>query len=246
MTTLGDLVTVTTDPNGKLQVLVDSDGNYLLAAAALADLIDRGRLTFAPYGPHPQIQVLSYAPVPEPSLTTCLSHLQNKNVSVTDPRNLLRHMYGGPRGHKPIFESLVYEGVLGPALPSLGWKRYPVANPPYREGLLGELYGAFFGPEVPREPIRRIAALLAVGDMKVGSLLDPVLDWPGAKPPGAPDLTGRQREEALGHMRARGHFLAQNDPVAQVALAIVTPEYESPFWTRSRFDGFTTRLGRFR
>ena len=220
MTVLADIVSIMTRPGtGESIVRVRDHGYKVLGGAALHDLVDRGRLGRTGEGRKSRVVVLDPSPVAEPSLEYGLARVRNHPEQW--PRNAVLRLGGGTKLRDGIYGGLVAEGVLGP-LQSSGMcgKRYPVLDPRHRDDLLGRLRATLVDGGEPDETIRRLAALLAVGDGDTGPLLDIVLDSPVAAPEGGP-----ARRELKERAKRRGMELAKDDWIALTTLrAIELPQ----------------------
>lgn len=221
MTTLADLVSITTEPDtGESILTVRSHGYKLLGGAALYDLVDRGRLGRTGEGRASRVMLLDPSPVAEPSLEYGLSRTRGHPEQW--PRNAVLRLGGGTKLRDGIYGGLGAEGVLGPLEKSgLFTKRYRVLDLRHRDLLIGLLHAALLDDAQPDESTRRLAALLTVGDDDTGPLLDIILDWPSAGPP----PTGSARQAAKKQAEARGMEIAKLDWIALTTLrAIQLPQ----------------------
>ena len=219
MTTLADVVVATLDPySGKEILPVRRHGYKLLGAAALHDLLERGRLGRTGEGNRSRVVLLDPSAVPEPSLEGCLDTVRGHREQA--PHNALLRLGGGIRLRERIHGGLATEGVIGPReRAGLLGSRYRVRGPDHQYALIGRLHAMLLGGRRPDEATRRLAALLTVGDtLDVGHLLDIVLDWPGA---GAPP-TGRDRTAARERAVEVGRAAIRDDWVALTAVRAIT------------------------
>ena len=219
MTTLADLVVATLDPyTGKEILPVRRHGYKLLGAAALHDLLDRGRLGRTGEGIRSRVVLLDPSAIPEPSLEGCLDTVRGHREQ--RPCNAILRLGGGTKLRERIHGGLAAEGVIGPREKAgfLG-SRYRVLDPGHQYALIGRLHAMLLGGRAADESTRRIAALLTVGDtLDVGHLLDIVLDWPGAGP--AP--TGADRAAARERAVEVGRAAIREDWVALTAVRAIT------------------------
>lgn len=222
MTTLADLTITTLRPETGKEILpVRAHGYKLLGAAALYDLLDRGRLGLTGEGRRSRVVVLDPTPVAEPSLEHALANVRKHREQ--SPRNALLRLGGGIDLRKGLHGGLVAEGVLGPRERSgVFGSRYRVLVPQRREDLVARLHAMLLGGHAPDESTRRVAALLTVGEVQdTGHLLDAVLDWPGMGPP----PIGRDRAGARKWAIDVGMAAVREDWVALTALrAIALPQ----------------------
>lgn len=113
MTTLADFTVATIRPQTGEEVLrVRRHGYKLLGAAALYDLLDRGRLGRTGEGIGSRVVLLDPSPVPEPSLEHALSNVRRYREQY--PRNAILRMGGGLWLREGIHGGLAKERVLGP------------------------------------------------------------------------------------------------------------------------------------
>lgn len=216
MTTLADLVAVTTSPQDASRVLtVRVDGYKLLGAAALYDLLDRGRLGRTGEGRGSRVVLLDPSPVTEPSLEYGLARVRDH--AEQRPRNAVLRLASGTKAVEGVYGGLVDEGILGPGEKRgrFSSRRYPLRDTPRRDDLLDGLARTLLDGAPPDEPVRRLAALLAVGHDDAGRVLDPVLDGAGVP------ASGSARRGAARRASATGMELVKADWVALTALASI-------------------------
>jgi len=219
MTTLADVVVATLDPYSGEEILpVRRHGFKLLGAAALHDLLERGRLGRTGEGNRSRVVLLDPSPVAEPSLERCLDAVRGHREQT--PRNAILRLGGGVKLRERIHDGLAAEGVIGPREKAgLLGSRYRVQHPDHQHALVGRLHAMLLGGRTPDEPTRRLAALLTVGEtLEVGHLLDIVLDWPGAGTP----LTGSDRGAARERAVEVGRAAIAQDWVALTAVRAIT------------------------
>ena len=219
MTTLADVTITTLRPGTGEEVLrVRGHGYKLLGAAALYDLLDRGRLGRTGEGRASRVVLLDPTPVPEPSLEHTLANVRKHREQ--RPGNAILRLGGGIDLRTGIHGGLAAEGVLGPRERSgLFGSRYPVLDLRRRDDLVARLHAMLLGGRAPDEATRRVAALLTVGEVEgTGHLLDIVLDWPGMGPP----QTGRDRDGARAWAVDVGMAAVREDWVALTALRSIT------------------------
>lgn len=216
MTTLADLVSITTDPGTGAEILtVRQHGYKLLGGAALYDLVDRRRLGREGEGNATRVVVLDASPVPEPSLEYGMRRVRRH--ARQRPRNAVLRLGGGVRLRGGIHGGLVTEGVLGPSERSglFSPPRHRVLDPARREALIAGLGATMLGGSRPDETTRRLAGLLAVADGDSGPLLGIVLD--AACVP----VSGPARNDAARRAMARCMDIVRTDWIALTTLRAV-------------------------
>jgi hypothetical protein len=209
VTTLSDLVLTCLDPStNKLAFKVRINGYKLLGAAAMYDLLDRGRLGFDGEGRQAKVVLRDVAPVAEPSLEFALGRYRAH--AWTSPRNCLNELCSGTKIYDGVFGSLVQEGHLipRPARGIGGKYRFQAPDQARREWLLGGVEAALLSGQSVPEPIRRIAVIMAVGDDDAGRLVPVVTERPGVGAPGERAAALRALAVAAGRQLARDDLVA--------------------------------------
>lgn len=215
MTTLSDLALILFNPvTGKAAFQAGTEDNRILGAAAVYDLVDRGRIGFQGRAEKAKAVVLDPSPVPEPSLQFVLGRVQKHRARAA--WKMLDDAAAGWGVEREFLGGLVAEGHL------TAWNkdvkpqpyRYVGVDQARRTRLLEALQNVLFRGTSPDELLRRLGVMLAVMDNPYFPLLDVVADWPKPIPQRSKEEY-RRRQDILAGARQRARAWGQGDPVAE-------------------------------
>ena len=211
MSTAGDLLLLTTDPESGKPGIGMTESDAVLGGAILYDLLTLGRLRLEGDGRKARVTVADRSPVDDPALEAAFARVRDRRPSKA--QSIVTRL--GKHGQRNLYRVLTEHGAVRPrdakVLGLIPLTRHDVIAGARRDQLLHRVRGALLNDQEPDEATGPIIGLLSAGE-----LVRLVVDRPDRK-------RAKKRAAALaeGDWASEGVRTAIRSARAAVTAAVV-------------------------